>query len=91
MRAGVYLDRSRHTAIVVRVKDGHVWFLTMESGAITLEQSSTEKFAHQYSEFMPDYPVLRAVRKYRSSGLRIEDDAARVLTIIVARNPAVTV
>lgn len=84
MRTGIYLDYGRHSAIVVRVKDGTAMYLSMATGKVSLCQSSIERFLHDFIIAMPNYPVLKAAKIYYYSGLEIEEAAERVLKLLFA-------
>lgn len=99
LRTGVYQDWHRHSAIVVRVKNGTVTYLTMN--VTTLERvggqmaytsmkeqvsvcsAEESRFCKQYDIYLPDYPVLRAVRVYWRSGLTVTEDAERVIKLLL--------
>lgn len=98
LTVGVYLDHNRHSAIVVRVKDGKVVFLTMnvtkkvphngrwvyevQDQAVALVTMDDHSFAQQYDVFLPSYPVMRAVTKYWRSGLRVTSEAKEIIRIL---------
>lgn len=103
LTTGCYLDHHRHSAIVVRVKDGKVVFLTMnvtqrervaglrhdvfevvkqEVSVVTMDDHS---FAEQYVVFLPNYPIMKAVKTYWRSGLRVNTEAKEIIRIL-ARN-----
>lgn len=98
---GCYLDPHRHSAVVVRVKDGIVTYLTMNvtrptddrRGAyevtaqrVSLCTASDSVFARQYEVFLHSYPVLRALRAYWRSGLEVTPDAAKVIKLVLTAN-----
>lgn len=80
---GVYLNACRNNAIVVKSKGVNVWYLTMETGKITLECCSAERFLHNFNLRLPDYPVLRAVRKYKDSLLSCDEQSERVIKVLL--------
>ena len=82
---GVYVNHNRSTAIVVRCLNGVVWFLNMVSGKIALDCVSVDRFKHNFTQFLPDYPVLRAVRKYATSNLDREEKTDKVMQLILRR------
>lgn len=82
---GVYLNSNRATAVVVRYRNGIVWYLTLVHGRVTMEKHSGEKFVRDFHRFLPDYSPIRALRKYRDSGLTIEPDAVKALNTILGR------
>lgn len=103
LTTGVYLDCHRHSAIVVRVKEGKVVFLTMnvtereylgelkrfvlkvvkqEVSVVTMDD---QKFAQQYEVFLPNYPIMKAVKAYWRSGLSVSSEAKEIIRIL-ARN-----
>jgi hypothetical protein len=95
---GCYLDPNNHSAIVVRIKDGIVTYLTMNvtrptdgRGAyevtaqrVSLCTASDSVFAHQYGKFLHNYPVLRAVKIYWRSGLEVTPEAKAVIKLLLA-------
>lgn len=98
---GCYLDPHRHSAVVVRVKDGIVTYLTMNvtrptddrQGAyevtaqrVSLCTASDTVFARQYEVFLHSYPVLHALRVYWRSGLEVTPDAAKVIKLVLTAN-----
>jgi hypothetical protein len=99
LRTGVYQDWHRHSAIVVRIKDGNVSYLTMNETALervggqmaytsvnervafcTMKEAA---FTKQFDIYLPDYPVLRAVRVYWRSGLSVTPEAERVIKLLL--------
>jgi uracil phosphoribosyltransferase len=102
IKTGCYLDHHRHSAIVVRVKDGTVTYLTMNvtkpshyQGQISYEttaqkvslcSASDSAFAKQYEIYMPSYPVLRAAEIFWRSGLEVTPEAAKVIHILLKAN-----
>lgn len=83
VHTGVYLDHHRHTAIVVKVKEGMVHYLTFITGQVTLEMRNAETFASEFFIQLYMYPVLRAVRKYATCGLAITPEARVILRAIL--------
>ena len=102
LKTGVYLDWHRHSAVVVRIKDGTVVYLTMNETVIerfggkfaymptkqhvALCQTSDSRFAHQFDIFLPSYPILRAVKAYWRSGLDVTPEAKKVMQLILLNN-----
>lgn len=80
---GVFMDHHRSTAIVVRQDNTGVWYLTMATGEITVRHLSFDRFLHQYRLYLPDYPLLRAVRKYKESTLARDDRAEQVMRALL--------
>lgn len=80
---GVFMDAHRSTAITVRQDNTGVWFLTMMTGEITIRHLSFDRFFHQYRTYLPDYPLLRAVRKYQESNLNRDERAEQVMKILM--------
>lgn len=83
MKTGVYQDRERHTAIVIKSAKNKVMYLTMRTGQITLETASEERFARDWPRFLPAHPPVKACKQYRRSGLYMSDEAARALYAVV--------
>lgn len=83
VRTGVYLDHGRHSAIVVKVKDSIVYYLTFISGSVTLERRSVEAFTAAFNIQLYMYPLLRAARRYAESGLAINTEARTVLRALL--------
>jgi hypothetical protein len=81
---GVYLDRNGHTAIAIRVKEGKVAFLTMRTGTIDVEQVGVERFQHDFPKHLPNYPLLRAVKKYREPGVLVSEKADKLIVAIIS-------
>jgi len=88
IHVGVYLNFNRNTAIVVRVKEHIVWYLTMQSGAIDLRKVSESKFAHEWTIHMPSYPAVRAIRTYARSELSRSEEAKKVMSLALANERA---
>lgn len=100
LTTGVYLDCHRHSAIVVRVKDGKVVFLTMNvtqrervagvkhevfevvKQEVSVVTMTDDSFAHQYEVFLPNYPIMKAVKAYWRSGLRVSTEAKEIIRIL---------
>ncbi len=80
---GVYVDNNRKSAIVVRVKNGIVHYVTMQTGSVTLQSCSTEKFEAQFNTKLYHYPVRRACRVYMNSGLGVSNEAAAILRAVL--------
>lgn len=101
LRTGVYLDQHRHSAIVLRVKDGRVVYLTMNptrtvnvqgretfeviAQRVSLCSVSDREFAHQYEIYMPGYPVLKAIKTYWRSGLDVTPEAKEAIRKVAQR------
>lgn len=99
---GCYLDPHNHSAVVVRVKEGIVTYLTMNvtrpvhsdgrmafevtTQRVSLCTASDSVFAKQYGTFLHAYPVLRALRVYWRSGLDVTPDAEKVIKLVLAAN-----
>jgi aminoglycoside N3'-acetyltransferase len=80
---GVYLSRSRSTAIVFKHSENGVWYLTMGTGSVTVEHCGEERFKRDFPLVLPDYPMLRAVRKYAESFQQRDDQAAKVMRVLM--------
>jgi len=102
LTTGCYQDPHRHSAIVVRVKNGIVTYLTMNvtkathyqgtvsyettASKVSLCSASDTVFARQYEKFLHSYPVLRAVRVYWRSGLEVTPEAEKVIRLLLTAN-----
>jgi len=100
LKTGVYLDCHRHSAIVVRIRDGKVVYLTMNvtkrehlpdvrhdvytvvAQQVDLVVANEDSFAKQFEIYLPGYPVMKAVKKYWRSGLRVTPEAKKVIRIL---------
>ena len=100
LTTGVYLDCHRHSAIVVRVRDGKVVYLTMNitkreylaeakhfvysvtAQNVDVVTATDEAFAKQFEIYLPGYPVMKAVKKYWRSGLRVTPEAKKIIRIL---------
>lgn len=100
LTTGVYLDCHRHSAIVVRVRDGKVVYLTMNvtkreflteikrfvysvvSQQVDVVTATDEAFAKQFEIFLPGYPVMKAVKAYWRSGLKVTPEAKKIIRIL---------
>lgn len=88
MKTGVYLDRNRYSAIVVKVKHGDVWYLTFMSGVIQLLKTTVGPFEHEFNLYLESYPVGRAVKKYWEYEFRATPEAYKVMQVIVGSEDA---
>jgi hypothetical protein len=80
---GVYLSHHRSTAIAFRHSERGIWYLTMCTGSITVEHCGEEKFKRDFPLVLPDYPLLRAVRKYVESFQQRDDQATKVMRVLL--------
>jgi hypothetical protein len=99
---GCYLDQHRHSAIVLRIKNGVVTYLTMNvtkpshyQGAVSYEvieqkvslcSASDTNFARQFEVYLHNYPVLRAIKIFWRSGLQVSEDAEKAIRIFLLAN-----
>lgn len=82
VRTGVYQDHMRHIAIVVRVKEGIVSYLTLTNCTVALNTSFKEKFLHDYPLQLYHYPAMRGLRlcaKYIHEGFAATPEARTVI------------
>jgi len=80
---GVYTNHCRESSIVVKHSTRGVWYLTMQAGYIECRHCGDEHFLHDFPLALPGYPLLRAVRIYNTSELRRDDDAQKVMDILM--------
>lgn len=92
---GCYLDHNSHSAIVVRVKDGKVVYLTMNvtkpvvyqgsvhyevtAQRVELRSAHEAEFAKQYIKYLHNYPIQRAIKVYWRSGLTVTPEATEII------------
>ena len=102
LTTGCYLDQHRHSAIVLRVKNGTVTYLTMNvtkpshyQGTLTYEvmaqkvslcSASDTAFAKQFEVYLHAYPVLQAIKKYWRSGLQVSPEAEEAIRMFLIAN-----
>ena len=64
---GVYLDRSGRTCIVTRISPrGFVVFIPL--AGLAVRTKDVFGFLHDYTLWIPDYPLLRAIASFREFG-----------------------
>lgn len=80
---GVYLSEARASCVVVRVKDGKVMYLHWTNGTVEAVTTAMYVFARDWPIKLPNYPVRRALLKYRKSNLPVEPVAAAALRAIL--------
>jgi hypothetical protein len=88
VHTGVYLSHQRRSAVVVRVKQGHVHYLTFLDCQVQVHESFTEKFLRDYPLELYRYPALRALRqfvRYVRLGFKITPEAKVLLRAILAK------
>lgn len=99
---GCYLNQHRHSAIALRIKDGKVTYLTMNTtkptryeGALVYEVQqqrvslctlSEHDFAIQFEVFLHNYPVLKAIKIYWRSGLDVTTEAEAAIRMFLVAN-----
>lgn len=92
---GCYLDHNSRSAIVIRVKDDKVVYLTMNvtkpvayQGSVHYEvtaqrvellSASGAEFSKQYIKYLHNYPVQRAIKVYWRSGLTVTPEATEAI------------
>lgn len=102
LMTGCYLDQHRHSAIVLRIKNNAVTFLTMNvtkqanyQGAISYEtvaqrvslcSVSDTAFARQFEVFLHNYPVVKAIKVYWRSGLDVTPEAKEAIRLFLLAN-----
>ena len=103
---GCYLNQHRHSAIVLRIKNGAVTFLTLNvtkptryEGTLVYEVRqekvslctlSEHDFAAQFEVFLHNYPVLQAIRIYWRSGLEVTSEAEAAIRMFLLANKTQT-
>jgi hypothetical protein len=86
VHTGVYQDRQRRVCVVVRVKEGHVHYLTFLNCTVQLHSSFKEKFLTDYPVELYHYPAMRALRKfarYIHEGFSATPEARTVLRSVL--------
>ena len=96
---GCYQDYNSRSAIVVRIKDGTVTYLTMNvtklevvegrkvyettAARVSLCSCSVRAFTEQFCKYLHNYPVLRAIKVYWRSGLAVTPEAEQVIRLLL--------
>lgn len=83
IRPGVFLSDMRNVAVVVRVKEGKVTFLTWHTGTVRIEVEFTYTFARNWPLSLPNYPVRRALKRFARGGLPLDPGAAAVIRTVL--------
>ena len=99
---GCYLDHNSHSAIVLRIKDDMVTYLTMNvtkpevvnglrvyevtAQRVSLVSTPTRVFTAQYGKYLHNYPVLRAIKIYWRSGLTVTPEAKEAIRVFLIAN-----
>lgn len=76
---GVYMTHSRESAILFHHTPDGVWYMSWMTGKITLTHCSDERFKRTFPMMLPDYSLLRAVRKYADSYFERDEQTDKVL------------
>lgn len=90
VQTGVYSSYDARNVVVVKVaKDGMAHYLSTTDCTVKLECHGRERFLRDYPRRLPNYPAMRAIRKFadwvRSGSYTCEDPARKVLNAILAR------
>lgn len=83
VRTGVYLNHHRESCVLIRFKNGHCTYLTWQNGTVRMVTELLYVFTRDWPIRLPNYPALRALRKYRDGGLPIETTAAGALRAVL--------
>jgi hypothetical protein len=81
---GVYMDRSKHSKIVVSVGRKLVNYIAMDSAGLELRKASIDKFAAD-NTLAADYPVEKAAAQYLASTIMKTPQAESMLTELAGK------
>ncbi len=81
---GVYMDRSKHSKIVVSVGRKLVNYIAMDSAGLELRKASIDKFASD-NTLAADYPVEKAAAQYLASTIMKTPQAESMLTELAGK------